>query len=831
MFRRRLALAGALSLLAGILGLVAAPTAAPAQEAGPIVALSGVVDGPLPGGLPKVVEITAAADVADTSVIGIGVANNGNPSDGVEFTLPSGSLAAGQSLCLATETTGFAEFFGFAPDATTGVLSINGDDAIELFVDGALVDTYGEVGVDGTGQVWDHLDGWAKRTAGTGPDGSFVADNWTFSGPNALDNETTNDTATSPFPISCGDGGGGDDGGDPTPVCDPPDEDLTLINEIQGSGAIPGSVDDSPLHGETVTVRAVVTMADADLDGYFIQEEPADSDGDPTSSEGLFVYQPSGTLPDAGTTVELTDEVTAHFGLTQFAFPDTAVCDVDPVTIDPTPITLPIDDTGREALESMLVVTAQDLTVSGLFAAYRFGELGLSNPDVLIQPTSVHAPDDPAAMALHEANAANFLKVNDRNEASSQYNPFPWELFDEDLSAGDTMVAGSVIGPLTYSFDEYKIEPLNDRYFPESVDTDPRAEVPALADGNDIAAFNVLNYFNTFGDSDVLRGARNQTQFDLQTAKIVDAVTQMDAAVLGLIEIENDYEDHYDDDPTTVPSVQTLVDALNAAAGEGTYDWVVPDEDILTTEGLGGGGLGTDAIAQALIFQPAKAQPVGPAQTFDIDAELTGDAANSRWPLAQTFRIDGEFVTVVVNHLKSKGSTCTDTAGPGFGLDDDVETVLTGNCNLTRTYAAERLVDWAANDLTFPTDDVLLIGDFNSYEEEDPIEVLVDARYTDLVQTLGDDAFTYKFDGRYGRLDYAFASPSLAAKVTDTEVWPINSRAPVGYLYYNDPIDSSAHASSDHDPVIVSLTDGGRPGNGKGHGHGKGSGDRRGHRF
>jgi predicted extracellular nuclease len=149
-----------------------------------------------------------------------------------------------------------------------------------------------------------------------------------------------------------------------------------------------------------------------------------------------------------------------------------------------------------------------------------------------------------------------------------------------------------------------------------------------------------------------------------------------------------------------------------------------------------------------------------------------------------------------------------------------VDTELTGNCNLTRTHAAERLVEWVTGGATpFPSDDVLLLGDFNSYEEEDPIEVLVDAGFADLVQELGDDSFTYKFDGRYGRLDYAFASPSLRDKVTDAAVWQINSRAPVGYLYSNHPIDDSAHGSSDHDPVLVSLTGDG-PGSRSGAGRG-----------
>ena len=527
------------------------------------------------------------------------------------------------------------------------------------------------------------------------------------------------------------------------------------------------------------------------------------------------MFQSSGQLPVEGDTVELTDQVTAFNGLTQFSFPVTAICDVEPVTIDPTPLTLPLDRAGREAFESMLVTNAQDLQVTGLFTAYRFGELGLALDGPLPQATSVFASDDPAAAALEAENLTRELKVNDRDEAFSQFNPFPWELFDEDLSAGDTMPAGRLVGAFTYSFGEFKVEPLDNEvgdpdsriFFPETDDTVPRPTEPSLADGNDVATFNVLNYFNTFGNSEVLRGATNQEDFDVQTAKLVDAINRLDASIVGLIEIENDYEDFYDDDPATVPSIVTLVQALNATAGSEKWAYIQPPESILTSEGLGGGGLGPDAIATGIIFQPAEAKPVLPATTFDIDALLSGDADNNRWPLAQAFDIDNNRVTVVVNHFKSKGSTCADTAGPGFDLGEDAGSALTGNCDLTRQYAANRLVEWveARGNPVFANRKVLLTGDFNSYEEEAPIEILVDAGYVDLVEKLGDDAFTYKFSGRYGRLDYVFASSKLARKVSDAEVWQINSTAPVGYLYSNDPIDNSAHGSSDHDPVVVSL--------------------------
>ena len=179
--------------------------------------LSGVVDGPLTGGLPKVIQIYVANDIADLSRCGVGSANNGGGSDGQEFTFPAVSASAGDYLYIASESTKFNEFFSFSPNYTHSSANINGDDAVELFCDGAVVDTFGDIDVDGSGQAWEFLDGWAHRNVSTGPDGSnFAIANWEFSGKNALDGESTNATAATPFPFSSpGDGGdGGGDGGD-----------------------------------------------------------------------------------------------------------------------------------------------------------------------------------------------------------------------------------------------------------------------------------------------------------------------------------------------------------------------------------------------------------------------------------------------------------------------------------------------------------------------------------------------------------------------------------------------------------------------------------------
>ena len=186
-----------LFIVAIVLSLVA--TGAGASD----LIITGVIDGPLVGGIPKAVELKACADIADLSIYGIGCANNGGGTDGEEFTFPADSAVEGQFIYLATEVDAFTAFFGFAPDYTNGTAAgTNGDDAIELFMNGSVVDVVGDINVDGSGTAWDYLDGWVYRVDETGPDGTlFVLANWYFSGINALDGETTNATAAVPFPL------------------------------------------------------------------------------------------------------------------------------------------------------------------------------------------------------------------------------------------------------------------------------------------------------------------------------------------------------------------------------------------------------------------------------------------------------------------------------------------------------------------------------------------------------------------------------------------------------------------------------------------------------
>ncbi len=170
--------------------------------------LTGVIDGPLPGGLPKAVELYATAAIADLSEYGVARASGGSGSLGqAAYVMPPASATQGQFIYITDDSAGFNNFFGFDADyvdtnTSFDAIAGNGDDAYELYRNNIVVDVMGDVNVDGTGEPWEYLDSWAYRLNGTGPDGStFILPNWTFGGPNVLDNETSNATAATPFPI------------------------------------------------------------------------------------------------------------------------------------------------------------------------------------------------------------------------------------------------------------------------------------------------------------------------------------------------------------------------------------------------------------------------------------------------------------------------------------------------------------------------------------------------------------------------------------------------------------------------------------------------------
>lgn len=134
-------------------------------------------------------------------------------------------------------------------------------------------------------------------------------------------------------------------------------------------------------------------------------------------------------------------------------------------------------------------------------------------------------------------------------------------------------------------------------------------------------------------------------------------------------------------------------------------------------------------------------------------------------------------------------------------------------CNNTREEMARAVLAWIATSPTGTSDpDYLIVGDLNAYSQEDPIDVLRSSGYVDLVVRYEGlfQSQDFIFDGQAGNLGHAFASPSMATQVLDTEEWPINSDEPK-VLDYEDFFnqvgcyEADEFRSADHDPISVSL--------------------------
>ena len=220
-----------------------------------------------------------------------------------------------------------------------------------------------------------------------------------------------------------------------------------------------------------------------------------------------------------------------------------------------------------------------------------------------------------------------------------------------------------------------------------------------------------------------------------------------------------------------------------------------------------------------MIYRPAVVTPVGDFKLLTSAVDPRFIDTKSRPSLAQTFEVNatGARFTVVVNHLKSKGSDCVDVGDPDLGDGQ-------GNCSQTRRAAAEALVDWLATDPTGSGDpDFIIMGDLNSYAQEDTIDEIkagsddiagTSDDFTNLIAHFqGAYAYSYTFDGQAGYLDHALANASLLGQVTGAADWHINSDEP-DVLDYDTTFkpaaqdalyEVNAYRTSDHDPVVVGL--------------------------
>lgn len=629
------------------------------------------------------------------------------------------------------------------------------------------------------------------------------------------DDNATDFTAAAPTPQACG---AACDGSAPTPAVS------VKIPEIQGTGAT------SPLAGRTVITRGIVTAAypSGGLSGAYIQTPGTGGANRPSDapSDGLFVFSASlAAGVKVGDYVEITGEVSEFAGLTEVTPQATdgwKILTETAAAVTPTPADLAVDDAGRERLEGMLVAPQGPATVTDNNETASFGEIGLALDDEpLRSPTDVARPKSAAYDERVTFNRQHLITVDDGASinffgGSGRDVPLPWLTATNEVRVGApvTFTAPFV---LDYRNSLWKLQPTAQVVAggPEPLTIgSTRTAAPAPVGGSlKIATFNVLNYFTTTGreyeasgvgsctyfsdrGGDPVtvnrctgtgpRGAADDEDLARQQAKIVDAISALGADVIGLEEIENSRSLGLPRDT----ALADLVTALNAKDGAGTWDYVRSPAQLPASE---------DVIRTAFIYRVAKATPQGASVIFDDPA-----FDNAREPLAQVFRPVGgrpvDDLLVVANHFKSKSS--------GEGADADQGDGQSAS-NASRVKQATALVTFVKDrTAAVGTDQVFLVGDFNSYGQEDPLQVLRDAGYVDVTAK---DSPTYVFDGQVGSLDHVFASPSAAAKVTGSATWDINADESVAreYSRINSNVTNlyaaGPYRASDHDPTIVGV--------------------------
>ncbi|HEX2248407.1 MAG TPA: ExeM/NucH family extracellular endonuclease [Arthrobacter sp.] len=625
---------------------------------------------------------------------------------------------------------------------------------------------------------------------------------------------------------SGGTGAAPDPDPEPGPDPEPQPAEERSIAEIQGTS------DASPMSGQNVTTRGVVTAAYADggFNGYYIQTPGTGGIAEEhAASHGIFVFSPA-TVDKvaAGDYVEVTGGVSEYYGLTELTVEQDGLVLLDEPAEDvkAAAIEWPATDAEREKYEGMLLDPQGSFTVTDNYSLNQYGEIGLAAGDrPLVQPTAVGTYGSDEFWAETEKNAALSVTLDDGasiNYLGSDANkdiPLPYLTPDTAVRVGSsTSFDTNVV--LDYRFGLWRFQPLTQLTAANSETVQPasfsntRTQAPEEVGGNvKIASFNVLNYFTTTGDQlddcDAYadrdgnpvtarncdaRGAYDAENLERQEAKIVAAINALDADVVALEEIENSAQFGKERDAALATLTAALNEALAAAGENAVWDYVRSPEELpeLADE---------DFIRTAFIYKKDTVQTIDESVIHnDTDA-----FANARKPLAQTFKVkhggaDTKFI-VIANHFKSKGSAPSSGGNADHGQ---------GAWNAARTEQAASLVDFAETmQERFSTQKVYLTGDFNSYAQEDPIRVLAEAGYIDQGAKTGEHS--YNFDGMVGSLDYIFASPEANAVVEGADIWNINSVESIALEYSRYNYNATGFYSpdmfraSDHDPIIVGL--------------------------
>ena len=509
--------------------------------------------------------------------------------------------------------------------------------------------------------------------------------------------------------------------------------------------AIQGDGEKSPYTGSEVTTVGIVTAVfdREQIPGFFIQE--TDTDDDPATSEGLFVWDETGMAQvSVGDRVRVTGTVKEKSAQTQIQLSAVEVLSPRQSLPAAVPLNPPADADAAaayfESMEGMLVSVDNALAVSPIS---KYGE------------TSVILPHDGVTRIYKNDPNHGWLITIDDESWTENYseNPaaLPWR-----IASGDTV--SNVLGPLAYTYGQYKIEP----QLPLNIQPGTLERHPTLpevgTDGFSIATFNAENFFDALSPNPKDPPLPTPKEYQHKALKVANAIAAMGyPTIVAFEEVEN-------------VKVLEKVAAQEPLAG---YDYRA-----VLIEGIDSRGIDVGYLVR------------GDRATVD-SAELRLDDAGyfTRGPLVMktTIATDGGDVTLytIANHFVSMGA--------GFDATEP-----------RRVKQAEWNVKLAREILADDPDALIaILGDLNTFFDTPSIQVFRDAGFVHAFDAIPPEArYTYIFQGESETLDHILLTPNLAAMMTRVQPLHIDADFPLA-----DPADDSPTRTSDHDPAIAMFSE------------------------
>lgn len=549
---------------------------------------------------------------------------------------------------------------------------------------------------------------------------------------------------------------------------------IVPIYQLQGNGLV------SPYAEKWVDSYGLVTGVLRD--GFYLQDPVGD--GDPTTSDGIFVYTYKRPTVTQGECVMVTRAyVTEFYEKTELSrLKSITPSDRCPSqTVQAASIPLPhlgmTPSLTYEAYEGMLVaVTDLTGTVQGPTKHFADGDM-----EIALLPTKLQAYLPGGRVFQADSAALNAL-VYLTNELDATLPEVPW---GAKLTVGAATPEGrTATAILDYNFGKYQLHllpatPVEPLLLDPPVERQPEEGRPTAPDEIGLCIFNVYG---------LGRGSKqfpDERKYQQQLAKRARAIAETlhGCTIIGLQETGTPADAKNLAD--FLAEVYQLDYEATALVGPNTQSPEFPLTNSLLTR--------RDQVQVLQATAPQGCSPKDYAVPAAAGDCLRGQyALFDRPPLVVDLRVAGAWgepitMTVVNNHWKSKAG------------DETVNAVR--RADQARHVAA--LVQ--AKVASAPDALVTVLGDLNDYYPSTPVDVLRTGVQPPLVHlydylpTL--DRYTYIFNGGSQVLDHILVTPALAALVTLVD--PIHSNAdfPAGSQHQ---LQTLAHAS-DHDPVQVVL--------------------------